>query len=113
MLLPNALRVHDDMPLRLERATTASTPRPADPAPANDWNHATPADKPPKRVRLQLTEAAEAEAHDFQRLYGSGNCSCHISPPCGSCTHPGNPMNLEEDDDAWMMGHAEEVAACS
>lgn len=28
-------------------------------------------------------------------------CECHISPPCGCCTHPGNPLNLEETDDAW------------
>lgn len=28
-------------------------------------------------------------------------CSCHLNPPCGHCTHPGNPANLEEDVDAW------------
>lgn len=44
---------------------------------------------------------AQEEANDFERLYGMGNCSCHISPPCSSCTHPGNPSNLAEDDEAW------------
>lgn len=30
-----------------------------------------------------------------------GNCSCHISPPCCSCTHPGNPLSLECDPSLW------------
>lgn len=30
-------------------------------------------------------------------------CSCHISPPCGHCTDPGNINNLYEDDDAWEV----------
>ena len=50
-----------------------------------------------------LTPEAEAEREDFEARYGMlGNCSCHISPPCGSCTHPGNPRNQEEDETAWM-----------
>ena len=33
-----------------------------------------------------LTPEAEAEREDFEAKYGMlGNCSCHISPPCGSC----------------------------
>lgn len=28
-------------------------------------------------------------------------CSCHQHPPCGHCTDEGNPLNLEEDDEAW------------
>lgn len=48
-----------------------------------------------------LTPEAQAERDDFDRAYDGGNCSCHISPPCGSCTHPGNPRNQEEDDTAW------------
>lgn len=28
-----------------------------------------------------------------------GGCSCHISAPCGWCTHPGNPRNLAESCD--------------
>lgn len=60
---------------------------------------------------LQLTDEAEAEAEDFRARYGDGNCSCHLSPPCGSCTHPGHPLNLAEDPDAWVMGPEGEAAS--
>lgn len=60
--------------------------------------------KPVKRVRLCLTDEAEAEYASFYHEYGDGNCSCHISAPCGSCTHPGNPLNQAEDDTAWVVG---------
>jgi hypothetical protein len=54
------------------------------------------------RDGYRLTAEAEAERLDFQREYGrDGNCSCHISPPCCSCIHPGNPLNQNEDDTAW------------
>jgi len=50
----------------------------------------------------RLTKIADAERQQFIRTFGyDGNCSCHISPPCGSCTHPGNPMNQEEDESCW------------
>ena len=50
-----------------------------------------------------LTPEAESERQDFEAEYGfDKNCSCHISPPCGSCTHPGNPINQDEDDTAWI-----------
>ena len=45
----------------------------------------------------RLTAEAQAERDDFEHEYYGGNCSCHLSPPCGSCTHPGNPHNQEED----------------
>lgn len=54
------------------------------------------------RDGYRLTEAAQAQSDEFRALYGDGNCSCHISPPCDSCTHPGNPRNLDEDDEAWV-----------
>jgi hypothetical protein len=55
-----------------------------------------------KAVERELKPWAQAERDDFYDAYGyRGNCSCHISPPCGSCTHPGNPHNQENDDDAW------------
>jgi len=59
----------------------------------------------------ELMPWAQAEADDFYSSYGNGdgNCSCHISPPCSSCTHPGNPLNLENDPFAW--GEAYEVMA--
>lgn len=56
----------------------------------------------PQMVRV-LTDEAQAERDEFDSEYDGGNCSCHISPPCGSCTHPGNPMNQDEDDSAWRL----------
>lgn len=53
----------------------------------------------------RLTEWAQEERDDFEREHGrDGNCSCHLSAPCASCMHPGNPMNQEEDPDAWEDG---------
>lgn len=50
-----------------------------------------------------LTPEAEDERGDFVREYGyHGNCSCFISPPCCSCMHPGNPLQQECNDAAWM-----------
>ena len=37
----------------------------------------------------------------FEATFGTGNCSCHTNPPCGSCTHPGNPVCLDETPEAW------------
>lgn len=50
-----------------------------------------------------LTPVAQKEREEFKRLFGrDGNCSCHISPPCPSCIHPGNPLNQGGDDEAWV-----------
>ena len=50
-----------------------------------------------------LTPGAQVERDAFEAYYGTGgDCSCHMSPPCGSCTHPGNPLNQEEDPSAWV-----------
>lgn len=43
---------------------------------------------------LELYAQFESDGH-------ADNCYCHIAPPCGSCTHEGNPRNIEEDEDAW------------
>lgn len=48
-----------------------------------------------------LTSDAYKDHLNFTRMYGDGNCSCHLSPPCGSCIHPGNPVNLMSDETAW------------
>lgn len=54
------------------------------------------------RNGMVMTQAADDDRHDFMREFGSeGSCSCFISPPCNSCTHPGNPRNQEEDDECW------------
>lgn len=58
--------------------------------------------------RLRLTEAAQDDRDDFVRSFGdSGNCSCHLWPPCPSCTHPGHPLNQAEDPEAWEVDHEE------
>jgi hypothetical protein len=54
------------------------------------------------RIERELTEVAQAERDDFRAEYGDGNCSCHLSPPCNSCIHPGNPVNQENDDDCYQ-----------
>ena len=47
---------------------------------------------------------------DAERLYSDwkeiGGCSCHTGgAPCSSCTHEGNPISLEENDDAWELNY--------
>jgi hypothetical protein len=56
----------------------------------------------PKKVERELTPEAQADRDAFERDYDGGNCSCHLSPPCGSCTHPGNPLNQDEDESCWI-----------
>lgn len=54
------------------------------------------------RAGMILTPEAEAERDDFNLEYSDRGCTCFISPPCGYCAHPGNPINQEEGDDCWM-----------
>lgn len=56
-------------------------------------------------MSLELMPWAQEAQDRFHRNYGTGNCSCHISPPCGSCTDEGNPRNLAEDPFAWGEVH--------
>lgn len=62
------------------------------------------------RVRV-LAPWAESELADFERSYSG--CTCFISPPCGSCVHPGNPSNLEDTDDAWRYVWRRKAAECT
>lgn len=106
-LLPNVFRIRDTMPAALERVN-APAAEPVRYAPVCDWSCAPASDNPPKRTRLRLTEWAEAEADDFSRTQEDRGCVCFTGcAPCGWCTHPGNPLNLNEDDDAWVMGYPE------
>lgn len=57
----------------------------------------------------ELMPWAQALADEFDEIYGDRGCTCFISPPCSHCTHPGNPLSLECDDDAW--GEIHEVMA--
>lgn len=56
----------------------------------------------PARVERELTAEAQADRDDFDRNHDRDCCSCHLSPPCGFCTHPGNPLNQEEDDNCFV-----------
>ena len=56
-----------------------------------------------KELQIKRPLSAYGEELEWQFLnsmpdYG---CTCFINPPCSYCTHPGNPISLEEDDDAW------------
>lgn len=57
----------------------------------------------------QLMPWAEDALAEWELFFEDGGCRCFISPPCESCTHPGNPVNLDEADDAW--GEEYEVMA--
>jgi hypothetical protein len=57
-----------------------------------------------KRLKPEYQELADEFAAE------DGCCSCHIAPPCGYCTHPGNPDNLAEDEEAWEGDDDNEAA---
>ena len=57
----------------------------------------------------RLTEAAQAERDAFERLNSTYGCSCHSMPPCSVCTHPGNPLN-QEDDSNWEYAYTKDEA---
>jgi hypothetical protein len=59
-----------------------------------------------KRQARELTEEAQIERYEFER--DERGCTCFISPPCSSCTHPGNPLNQDEDESCWHMVEYEE-----
>jgi len=104
-ILPRKFDIADSLPTPPAPAPKPAAPAAPPPPPANNWTKSMPSDKPPKLVRLHLTDEAQVQEDEFRAHYEHLGCSCHISAPCGSCTHPGNPMNLAEDDDAWVMGH--------
>lgn len=51
-----------------------------------------------------LTQEAQAFRDDFNwGGFRDGGCRCFIYPPCGYCTHPGNPRNQDEEESCWMV----------
>lgn len=57
----------------------------------------------PVKPEPELTDEAQAERDDFEVYKDeSGGCRCHLNPPCGYCTHPGNPAN-QEDPSCWKV----------
>lgn len=49
-----------------------------------------------------LIPEAQAQRDEFMRLYGPNECACFLSAPCAACTHPGNPLNQDEDESCWV-----------
>lgn len=60
-------------------------------------------------MERKLTDEAQADRDQFDITFGDRGCTCFISPPCSYCTHPGNPLNQEEDD-FWIDDDAAQAA---
>lgn len=56
-----------------------------------------------------LTEEAQADRDEFDNYATNYCCSCHINPPCHYCTHPGNPLNQEDDESCWKQVGGQET----
>lgn len=52
-------------------------------------------------MKKVLNELGQNLQYEFELDSADTGCSCHLNPPCGYCTHPGNPINLEETPEAW------------
>jgi len=48
-----------------------------------------------------LKPEAQHDRDLFEKYVKDEGCSCFKRPPCGYCTHPGNPYN-QEDDCFWV-----------
>jgi len=54
----------------------------------------------PIKPDMVLTDEAQNDYDDFNSRFEG--CTCFLGhPPCGFCAHPGNPLNLNEDESAW------------
>jgi len=58
-----------------------------------------------------LTPEAEEDRASFNYAYFLGHgCTCGVThAPCSWCTHPGNPQNQDEDENAWRTLTQEEI----
>ena len=45
-----------------------------------------------------LKDWAQADRDAYEKLCDRRGCHCFISAPCNCCTHPGHPLNQEEDE---------------
>jgi hypothetical protein len=57
-----------------------------------------------------LTEEAQKNRDAFDSYAKEAGCGCHSHPPCSYCTHPGNPMNQEEDETCWTIEYTKDEA---
>lgn len=53
-------------------------------------------------TELVLTDADQAERDAWDENYEEVGCTCFQCAPCGSCTHPGNPLNQAEEESCWI-----------
>ncbi len=64
-----------------------------------------------QNAKGQLSEYGEELQEEFEAAHGDSCCSCHINPPCSYCTHPGNPICLENTPEAWVIQDIDSEAA--
>lgn len=55
------------------------------------------------------TEEAELLHLEYTNVHDLHGCSCHICSPCCNCTHPGNPYNLECDEENFRPATQSEI----
>lgn len=62
------------------------------------------------RPGYNLTPAAYALLQDYQYQFAGEGCTCFKGhAPCSECTHPGNPANINENDECWYKITKEEL----
>lgn len=69
------------------------------------------------RTVKRLTQEARYDRADFEaHNHESGisladrGCICFTGcAPCSFCTHPGNPLNQNENDDVWLIVETDTV----
>lgn len=52
-------------------------------------------------IALKLSDEAQDDRDRFNHYHADSGCTCFTNPPCSWCTHPGNPLN-QEDDEFWV-----------
>jgi hypothetical protein len=52
---------------------------------------------PAATYELQQTEECLDLEAEWRFAYNDIGCRCYDNPPCSSCSHPGNPENLQND----------------
>lgn len=64
----------------------------------------------PTRKGYRLKYDYEMEYRNWQDI---GGCTCFRCAPCSSCCHDGNPISLEENDEAWELLKPDDYMQCT
>jgi hypothetical protein len=56
----------------------------------------------PKRAGYTLTDEGVLLFENYLSRVSDYGCSCHINPPCGTCSHEGHPICIEETPELWV-----------